>query len=152
MGDPVTRVRREVVSFKKPLFLFLRQLQLGLKQNQIKNTCHTDYKTRGQQEGGLWLCPSCTNMIARLNPTNAPSIWKAQKWQKAGAKTQNLRHRDKTGCAGVVQARVSRRRVALIGARLIKFIYFFMQGTKVALNSNLSHSEQFFLLFWVKYT
>ncbi len=36
-------------------------------------------------------------------PTTLPPIWKARKWRKVGAGTQNLRHRDISGGAGVAQ-------------------------------------------------
>ena len=43
-------------------------------------------------------------MIASLSPTTTTSIWAARKWRKAGAGTQNSRHQDKSGGAGVAQA------------------------------------------------
>ncbi len=43
-------------------------------------------------------------------PTKTHSIWAARKRRKAGAGTQNLRHRDKSGSAGVAQACAGRRR------------------------------------------
>ncbi len=47
---------------------------------------------------------------ATTGPTTTPPNWTARKWRKAGAGTQNLRHFDKFGGAGVAQACAGRRR------------------------------------------
>ena len=41
---------------------------------------------------------------ATCYPITTFSIWEARKWRKAGAGTQNSRHQDKSGGAGVAQA------------------------------------------------
>ncbi len=43
------------------------------------------------------------------HPTTATPIWAARKWRKNGAGTQNLRHHEKFGGAGVAQACAGRR-------------------------------------------
>ena len=49
-------------------------------------------------------------MLGTGYPTTTLPIWAAQKRRKTSAGTQNLRHHDKFGGAGVAQACASRRR------------------------------------------
>ena len=65
----------------------------------------------------------CFYLIAAGNPTTTPPIWAARKWRKAGAGTQNLRHCDKFGGAGVAQACAGRRKAGAGVARKIMRIY-----------------------------